>query len=530
MGLEAVGFMYKNRYHLLFITIVGFLVYFKILFNGFVWEDKPLIIDNPMGHGFNIFSSSNSFNLEGQYRPVTAFYSALIYAFFHGSSFFSHLFQIGLHIINTIAIFILFQRFFKRFISLYLAILFLVHPINVESIAYFGSFNNPLFFMFGVGALLLSMKGDTRRKKIAIFSLLLLSIFTRETGMLFLVIIPLYQYIFKRKHFYVSFGLAIIVLVIYFAVKLNVGLYVPQYAAPISTLTFIDRMIHVPAIVWYYIKTFFLPLNLSVYQTWTITGTTLDGFYFPLVFDLFFFVGVAVFGVFLYQNYKRSFIVYIFFTIFFSLGLLLHLQIVPLDMIVADRWFYFPIVGLIGMIGCLIETMQIRNNKWKITAIGFLSMILVIFSIQTVIRTGDWYDTIKLFTHDRKINDNYVLENYLGGEYYSQKQYDRAIMSYEKSMLLFPNKVATSNLSELLAFYGSPKKARDFIENALTHYKEDGGLWADLAIAEYKLGNFQKALAAAKQAKKLLPIKKINDLYTQILNQKPLNYDLILTP
>ncbi|MGH7202907.1 MAG: hypothetical protein ACREHC_00510, partial [Candidatus Levyibacteriota bacterium] len=64
------------------IVIIGFIVYYNSLFNGFVWEDKSLIVYNSTGHLFNIFSANNSFNHGGQFRPIAALYSAIAFAFF----------------------------------------------------------------------------------------------------------------------------------------------------------------------------------------------------------------------------------------------------------------------------------------------------------------------------------------------------------------------------------------------------------------------------------------------------------------
>src|SRR5258708_18251362 len=165
------------------IVIIGIIVYANMLFNGFVWDDKTFILTNSDIHSINIsfLFGSNSFNSLGQYRPVPAFYFATLYALFKDNPFFYHLLQLLVHIVNSILVFKLFNKFFNKELSLVSSIFFLIHPIQVESVSYIASSDNPLFFLCGISALLLSLKEQLDLKRyILIFALLLLSVLTKE--------------------------------------------------------------------------------------------------------------------------------------------------------------------------------------------------------------------------------------------------------------------------------------------------------------------------------------------------------------
>src|SRR5579872_2197126 len=84
------------------IVIVGLIVYANMLFNGFVWDDKSYIIQNPELSHFNPIAlfGHNMFNAIGQYRPIPAIYFAAIFAFFKDTPFFYHVPQLVLHIVN----------------------------------------------------------------------------------------------------------------------------------------------------------------------------------------------------------------------------------------------------------------------------------------------------------------------------------------------------------------------------------------------------------------------------------------------
>lgn len=191
---------------ILIIAVVSFIVFFDMLFNGFVWDDKTYIIWNNEVHTFNILKliGLNTFNVGGQYRPFPAIYFAVLYSLFHELPFFYHLIQLMLHITNAILVFLVFVRFFKKKISLFLSLIFLIHPTQVESVPYISSSDNPLFFLFGMLALLLSLKDTISLKRVfAISCCLLLSLYAKETGVLFLFIILLHRIIFKKNNIFV---------------------------------------------------------------------------------------------------------------------------------------------------------------------------------------------------------------------------------------------------------------------------------------------------------------------------------------
>ena len=51
---------------------------------------------------------------------------------------------------------------------------------------------------------------------------------------------------------------------------------------------------------------------------------------------------------------KESLIFYTFFPFWFVIGLNASADYSRLDMTVAERWFYFPMIGLLGMIGTML--------------------------------------------------------------------------------------------------------------------------------------------------------------------------------
>jgi hypothetical protein len=254
VNFKSLFLPFTTKKAMIFIVIIGLAVFFNSLFNNFVLDDKTFILLNQEIHSFNlnyIFGPS-LFNT-GYYRPIPALYFTIVYSLFRDSTFFYHFLQISLHIIISSLLFIFFKKVFSKKIALFLSLIFLVHPMQVDSVSYIASSGNQLFFLFGVLALLLCAKPTIDKARfIAIFSLLLLSLLARETGFLFLVIVLLYRLTLGKKRKIQLFLLGgSIISAIYLLLRFAVGhVYLTKFAfVPIARLSLIERIINIPEII-----------------------------------------------------------------------------------------------------------------------------------------------------------------------------------------------------------------------------------------------------------------------------------------
>jgi tetratricopeptide (TPR) repeat protein len=255
-----------------------------------------------------------------------------------------------------------------------------------------------------------------------------------------------------------------------------------------------------------------------------------------------------------------------FFFVWFSVGLTLHLQIFPLDMTVADRWFYFPFVGLLGMIA--LGILSLKRYKKLLTA-GYIVGIsmLIFFSLRTVVRNTNWSNPITLYSHDIALNDNADLESNLGFEYGLNGDYKEDLNHSLKAITLSPTESGyynagyayerMGNITKAKEYYyltlttknyvpqngkrsimGYVKvivmqilsdelgKAKDLNAVALRNYPDSVQLWFLLAISEYKLHNRDEALFAAKKVEVLYPAAETQTLYSMIYNDQPMELSL----
>jgi protein O-mannosyl-transferase len=551
-----------------FIILIGFIVFFNALFGKFTWDDVGFIRDNPEVHKINIptlFKANNAFNSAGYYRPISATYFAIVYSVFGNQPFYFHFIQIAIHILNAILIFIIFKKFFREKLALFLSIIFLIHPINVESVAYIGASQSVILLFLGMLAIFLDKYIINKSgKTVLVFLLLLLSLLTKETGVLFILIILCYRWLFigKQTISYIIYSVATVIT--YLCIRFFIGnIYLFKIPfIPMAQLTFAQRLINIPAIIIYYLKTLIFPMNLIIEQQWQISKTTFINFYLPIMVIIGLLYLLFLFGAKLYKNNKLAFKQLLFFSIWFISGIGFILQVFPLDMTVADRWFYFPFIGLLGIIGISISNL-VKLNKCKNITIVAIFIIITLLSIRTIVRNDNWHDTLTLLKHDAKIQTNFDNENNLGMEYSQIGDIQNALVHFQKSVSLDPFELNLSNvgvallklnqlqevkpyliraltakrysnldhkhalsvyvnLGTYLTFYDKPGEAVDLLRSAIEDYPSSGELYYLLSVSEYLSNKRDQALGHIKKARILNPTPEADYAYTQMINNLPL--------
>lgn len=486
---------------------IGFLVFFNGMFGQFIWDDKIYIIGNSELSEFNIIKlfGENIFNKAVYYRPIPAVYFSFLVNLFGSNTFFYHLTQVLLHILNSILLYVIFKEFFQKKLSLFLSIIFLVHPVQVESVSYIAASVSPLFTLFGLSALIVLIKLKTSNIKMGVMLaiLFLASILTKETGIVFCIICFLYAYLYKKDLMWITIFSSILSVVIYFLLRFTVGhvffdksLVLPL---PMMEMPFINRLLHIPAIIFSYLSVSFFPWILSSNQHWVIVNISLRNFWIPI-----FGVGLFVFILVILGRkvyHKQLWSPYIFFTAWFSLSLAPHLQIVPLDMTVAERWFYLPLIGLLGILGIAISNIENKKRVIKVIYI-VLGIIIVLFSLRTMARNIDWQSPLYLYSHDLKYDpDNFDMQNNLGNELFLAGDLKNAKIHFEKSIRLSPaQSINFTNLATVYAVEGQYEKAFLYYGKAISNNPNYYPAYEKTAFVYLKLKKYDAAISFSRKA------------------------------
>jgi len=272
---------------LLTLLVLGLIVYYPTLTSDFFGDDYGQIVNSPpiqdirnipsFFQGGTFYIGQGVIGLSGMYyRPLMLVFYSLIYNSFGPSTLYFHLLQLLVHIVNSFLVYKLFHRLFRRIdISFLLSLVFLIHPLNVEAVAYIANLQDVLFFFFGISALHLILNSSFHIKTyVSLFILLLLTLLSKESGLVFLVLLYSFIELFhpglahgiKKRIGLIMFG----VVGTYAVLRCGIAnICLLQSNAPIADLSFIWRIAHIPSVVFYYLRMTFFPDNLAIFQQWS---------------------------------------------------------------------------------------------------------------------------------------------------------------------------------------------------------------------------------------------------------------------
>ena len=144
-----------SPYAIIFVTAI---IYLKALQNGFTnIDDDYYIVNNPYLRDFSlngivaIFTHFYSFN----YHPFTSLTNLIEYKLFGLNPLPYHFVNVCLHLLNIWLVYVLAQLLSsKRSTALIVCILFAIHPLHVESVAWVAERKDVLYTFFYFSSLI----------------------------------------------------------------------------------------------------------------------------------------------------------------------------------------------------------------------------------------------------------------------------------------------------------------------------------------------------------------------------------------
>jgi hypothetical protein len=443
----------KNLSVLLILFVIGTISYFNVIKGPFFFDDEQFIEKNDYVHNFDIKKIYTSNVTEGAhtqsnfYRPNQQFVFSVLYKTFGPNADAFHFNSILFHIINSFLLFLLLILLgFNRTLSFVGCTLFLIHPIQTESVAYISGFADVLglfFLLSGLIIFIYSLKEQYGRKWLLLLAsliLYLLALFSKESMVILfpLTLLVSVFYIKKQKiktgKFQVTAGSVTAALVIfYLLLKFSVfnfsgtlGLTNVENVYTEHLYVRIFTFIH---ILPEYLKMFFFP------------GELYYGKPYAAYIDLFSqnslraFIGLMIIGIVIFALIKFDKHPYLALgSGWFLLSLSPFSGIIPLNAMYLEHWIYIPAIGLIILILSAVQYFEIY--KYRTVAFGGFVIISVLCMIRVHKRNEDWANPEKFYLNEIKHTKDVRNCNNLGMYYAEKKDYRQAIEFYQMSVQL----------------------------------------------------------------------------------------------
>jgi tetratricopeptide (TPR) repeat protein len=466
------------------IIMVTGIVFAPSLKNGFTnWDDPELLLENNSVKSLspeNIRSLfSDSYAGFGGYTPLVFVSYALEYHFFQLDPKIFHIDNLLLHVLNTVLIyFLIFLISRNTWMSFITALLFGIHPLHVEAVAWIQGRKDLLFSLFFLGAsisYLLFLRKKARNKIYYALSLLLFafSLFSKVTAVAFPLVILLLEFSVGQKvdrrtlrRSIPFFVLAGIFLFLAFITLKPGSSGIPS---PKGHLTYFQNLSLFFYAFVFYISKILLPVQLMARYPSDIVQYPFD----LALNGALFAVGAALM-VFVYRR-KRELAT--FGTAFFVLTLLPTLPFHFAGQPYADRYTYLPLAGVLMFISVIVLEI-LPNFKPSRRVLGYgagalMGLVVLFWGARTWAQSRVWHDSISLWTHVLNIDpknaiayldrgqayidagefnkaladfnmlekiepDNPKLYNNRGVIYFKRGEYDKALNEFNRSLAINP--------------------------------------------------------------------------------------------
>ena len=173
----------------------------------------------------------------------------------------------------------------------------------------------------------------------------------------------------------------------------------------------------------------------------------------------------------------------------------------------ADRYTYVPLIGLFIMMAMGIPDL-LAGWRYRRIVLGISGgLLLLIFMIVTWRQAGHWYNSITLFEHALDVTaNNSIIHNSLGFVLAEKGKDEEASAHYTEALRFKPNYAeAHNNLGVVLGRQGN-------IREAIAHYTDALRFKPNFADAHYNLGftlgregNIKEAIAHYREALRIKP-------------------------
>lgn len=504
------------------LILLSLSVYGASLGYGFVWDDRPLIVENKAIQGWSnvpralmgdFFEWSEEAGRRGYHRPLITLSYMADYSLWgmHPSGY--HLTNVLFHAFSTVLVYLIAVRLLGDWPGPFVAaVLFAVHPVHTQSVAWISGRTDVIATTLVLLSLFLYLKARPRLSWGALLAFAL-ALLAKEVAFVLPVILISCESLFdppawrERVRRILPFA---VILGLYAFLRFSILGIAPANPFLLGQgryrllLTFAEAL-------WMYGGKLLLPLNLSAYYSVPVAASLRD----PAV--LLSCLTLAAAGAMLW-HFRRKEHAAVFSLLFVVIAILPVSNVIPVaapkDMgfFMAERFLYLPSVGFCLVLGLTFSrAWRGFQGRWGQVLSGVVALALVVFySAGTISHSQVWRDELTFYRATLTQAPFASLLHYnLGVAYKDLALFDLAEREWHEAVRLDPAfSQAHNDLGNVFALRGRA-------DDALAE-------WA--AAVEADPRNFQASFNLARALDTIGRLEEARHFYQRFLRSAPEDY------
>jgi tetratricopeptide (TPR) repeat protein len=436
------------------------------------------------------------------------------------------------HIINAFLVYVLFSRYagpiqekFHSWKYILVALIFLVHPINTESVTYLTSRSCVLSLFFMLVSLLCFFKGTEKGLHagyyVASIVFFFLSLASKRTGIVLIPLLLLFDYFYiakEKKIFFLrlKYHLPFLITpVLMLPVLLHYAMssYIVQRPWLENALTELRVIVQ-------YGKLLFVPLGLNIDHD-IKPSSLMDG---AVAFSILCIAALIALALFVRKKVPG-----ISFGIFWYFLALAPFLAIRVEGFMAERWVYVASIGFSMVIAELVALVAQKHRK---TALAVAGACIILLGAATIIRNEVYASPVRLWEDAvQKSPGKPRAYLNLGRAYIESGNAAKAVEKIQTALRigrdrsLKRDEVVAAYINLAAAYGNDNKKVEEALKSAEPHAAQNHQYHHSLGLLYMRTGKFTQAIAAFQKALELLPnsptlLNQIGNAYERVRQDK----------
>lgn len=482
------------------LTFVAFISVFRHQFVN--WDDDFNIANNKNTALLNWDNIVNIFSdpVIGNYNPLPILTFAIERSIVGLDPALYHINNLLLHLVCVFFVYRIFRSLnLNTLASAAGTLLFGIHPMRVESVAWVTERKDVLFGAFFLSALWLYIQyvrtGYAKKYFYAAMGLFVFALFSKIQAVSLPLTMLLVDYLFRRP---ISFKL-VIEKWAFFLLSLIIGLVGIYFLKEQGSMddstqySFLERIMIGGFSLGVYLVKFVFPYKMSPLYPYPASLPP-EVYAGPFVF--------LIIGIFAYVAYKKDWRPYLFGLGFFIVNVMFLLQVVGAGQgYLADRFTYIPYIGLMFIVAYGLQKIsESKPSMSRVLWIGF-GLVSALMLVLTWRQNQIWRDSDTLWTHVLKYHTNTSLPYRNRANFRrDQGRTEEALADYNAAITLKPDGALYNSRAKLYFNQNKLQQALDDYNKAIAldstegeYYVNRGAVWAvggklDMALADFNTG------------------------------------------